>query len=111
MRRSKVLLSSMIERFNKMDAGYHNLYLIEVIYNNILNYAKTHELHIFKEELEEMELVRSQARIDAFLNRGKMKSDLWWKHTNQDTTDYGPPNHPYFDSPPEDDDNNDNWYH
>ena len=39
MRRSKVLLSSMIERFLKMDNGYHNVYLVEVIYTNIINYA------------------------------------------------------------------------
>ena len=77
MRRSKVLLSSMIERFNKMDAGYHNLYLVEVIYNNILNYAKTHGLHIFDEEKEAMQNYVSEARMDAYLNRGKIKPSNW----------------------------------
>ena len=106
MRRSKVLLSSMIERFLKMDNGYHNVYLVEVIYTNIINYAKTHELHIFDEEKEAMKNYLAVARMDAYLNRGKTKPNNWWNHM-KDTTDYGPPNHPYYDSP--DDEQNDYW--
>lgn len=108
MRRSKVLLSSMIERFLKMDNGYHNVYLVEVIYTNIINYAKTHGLYIFDEEIEAMQNYVSEARMDAYLNRGKMKPSNWWDNM-KDTTDYGPPNHPYYDRP--DDEHNDNWFH
>lgn len=108
MRRSKVLLSSMIERFLKMDNGYHNVYLVEVIYTNIINYAKTHGLYIFDEEIEAMQNYVSEARMDAYLNRGKMKPNNWWNHM-KDTTDYGPPNHPYYDRP--DDEQNDYWFH
>jgi hypothetical protein len=108
MRRSKVLLSSMIERFLKMDNGYHNVYLVEVIYTNIINYAKTHGLHIFDEEKEAMQNYVAEARMDAYLNRGKMKPSNWWDNT-KDTTDYGPPNHPYYDRP--DDEQNDYWFH
>ena len=50
MRRSKVLLSSMIERFLAMDNGHKNLHLVEVVYHNILNYAKVHNLYMFHEE-------------------------------------------------------------
>jgi hypothetical protein len=97
----------MIERFLKMDNGYHNVYLVEVIYNNIINYAKTHGLHIFDEEKEAMQNYVAEARLDAYLNRSKMKPSNWWDHM-KDTTDYGPPNHPYYDRP--DDEQNDNWF-
>jgi hypothetical protein len=96
----------MIERFLKMNNGYTNVYLVEVIYNNIMNYAKTHELYIFDEEKEAMKNFVAEARMDAYLNRGKIKPNNWWDHM-EDTTDYGPPNHPYYDR--QDDGDNDNW--
>jgi len=103
----------MIERFIMLSETSskpnNNIYLLEVIYNNILNYAKTNGLYIFEEEIEAMEIKRTEARVNAFMKRDKKQSNNWWNHM-KDTTDYGPPNHPYFDSPPEDDDNNDNWH-
>mgnify|MGYP007071399915 FL=1 len=40
----------MIERFIKMDNGHKNAHLVEVVYHNIVNYAKVHNLYMFHEE-------------------------------------------------------------
>jgi len=58
MRRSKIILSSMITKFLSMDSTYHNYHMIEVIFKNIMLYASKNGLHIFPEELSEMTLHR-----------------------------------------------------
>lgn len=75
MRRSKVLLSSMIERFLAMDNGHKNLHLVEVVYHNILNYAKVHNLYIFHEEEVAMLDHLHKARLNAQYN--KIKRNPW----------------------------------
>ncbi len=75
MRRSKVLLSSMIERFLAMDNGHKNLHLVEVVYHNILNYAKVHNLYMFHEEEVAMLDHLHKARLNAQYN--KIKRNPW----------------------------------
>lgn len=75
MRRSKVLLSSMIERFLAMDNGHKNLHLVEVVYHNILNYAKVHNLYVFHEEEVAMLDHLHKARLNAQYN--KIKRNPW----------------------------------
>jgi hypothetical protein len=76
MQRSKVLLSSMIERFIKMDNGHKNAHLVEVVYHNIVNYAKVHNLYMFHEEEVAMLDHLHAARLNAQYNKLK-KNNPW----------------------------------
>ena len=73
MRRSKIILSNMIDKFLKMDTSYRNYHMIEVIFKNIMLYATKNELYIFPEEMELMTLHLNECRIDAFMNRRNIK--------------------------------------
>ena len=73
MRRSKIILSNMIDKFLKMDNSYRNYHMLEVVYKNILIYSNKNNLFMFPEELELMEIHLNESRIDAFMNRRNIK--------------------------------------
>lgn len=105
MQRSKVLLSSMIERFLKMDNSYRSTHLVEVIYHNIVNYAKAHNLYVFHDEEVAMLEHLHTARLNA--KRNKLKKKNYWDYMDNIDWDIKPHNNIWdndgFD--PLDDDN------
>ena len=67
MRRSKVLLSSMIERFLVIEPIAQNYRLMQAVHNNILMYAESNNLLIFNEESNAMNKHMNMAKINVFI--------------------------------------------